>query len=316
MQQLKGLFSEFWGKHLEGYLENTFGDDWTAHSPFRKDHHASLSVNIDTGLWIDFGDDELNGDAAKFLELRYGVSKANAKKQLLKHISEEELEEIRAIEHFNEIGVIPAPNFKFIEVVSNGIKNRTNPNRIIQRTEYPDYYGNPDSFDCHNSICHFNSSFPKYVKANNGSVSGYDKACRINQIPIDIDSTSLIKSHKIAKEIIFRLRRLGFNVFEIKPFFSGGRGFHIYLKTQKLELLQSKFITPKLIGEYIKEAFWDIPEVDTKLYKHTHLIRSVNSIHPKTGLYKIPLTIKELNQLSCVEIRKMAKNQRPSDEVL
>lgn len=311
MQQLlTGKFSKFWEKHLGGHLENTMGDEWTAHSPFRDDHQASFSVNIDTGLWIDFGDESLKGDAVKFLQLRYEISKEDAQKQLSKYISKEELEEIDALQHFKDIGVIPASNFQFIEVVENGIKNRKNPNRIIQSSEYPNYYGKPKSFDCHHSICHFNSSFPSYVKSNGGSVSGYDRACRINEIPIDIDSGKLIISQKIAQEAILRLKRHGFNNSEIKPHYTGNRGYHLNLVSDKLEVLQSRSITPQMVEGYIKELFFDIPEIDTKLYKHNHIIRSVNSIHPKSGLYKIPVTIEEIFKMSSREIKKMAEKQR------
>jgi len=50
--------------------------------------------------------------------------------------------------------------------------------------------------------------------------------------------------------------------------------------------------------------------LDTQIYDRVRLWRIPNSIHEGSGLYKIPITIDELNNLSLEEIKEMAQKPR------
>jgi hypothetical protein len=56
--------------------------------------------------------------------------------------------------------------------------------------------------------------------------------------------------------------------------------------------------------------------IDTQVYERRRLWRLINSKHQKSGLYKIPLTITELEKLSIKEIKEKAVKPRPQPFML
>ena len=66
----------------------------------------------------------------------------------------------------------------------------------------------------------------------------------------------------------------------------------------------------KLIASEVKEMLPN-KTLDTAIYDSVRLFRVVNSIHQKTGYYKIPLTYEELKNISYGEIIDTAKQPRP-----
>lgn len=90
-------------------------------------------------------------------------------------------------------------------------------------------------------------------------------------------------------------------------YFSGSKGFHVFVPAAVFG------ITPhKNLNEYFKLIAKDVAEqvpnntLDLQIYDRRRLLRMVNSIHQKTGLYKIPLTYEQLCTLTPDEIRERA----------
>ena len=93
--------------------------------------------------------------------------------------------------------------------------------------------------------------------------------------------------------------------------FSGGKGFHISVSYKSLGVAPH-FWLPRIfrsMAEELAETL-GLKTVDLKIYDRRRLIRLVNSKHAKSGLYKIPLTLAELEKLSISEIRALAAKPR------
>lgn len=97
----------------------------------------------------------------------------------------------------------------------------------------------------------------------------------------------------------------------LKIYFSGSKGIHIILPAKILGVSPSTELNQiyKYIANLAK-SFTPNKTVDTKIYDNKRLFRIPNTKHEKTGLYKIPITLNELQTLSVEQIKQIAVNQR------
>ena len=97
----------------------------------------------------------------------------------------------------------------------------------------------------------------------------------------------------------------------LKIYFSGNKGIHIILPAEILGVTPSAELNHvyKYIANLAK-GFTPNKTVDTQIYDNKRLFRIPNTKHEKSGLYKIPITLNELQTLSINQIRNMATAQR------
>lgn len=95
-------------------------------------------------------------------------------------------------------------------------------------------------------------------------------------------------------------------------YFSGNKGIHIVVDGNYLGIKPAKGLNRlfKLIASDVKDMLPN-KTLDTVIYDCVRLFRVVNSVHQKTGYYKIPLTYDELKSAPYEEITRMAKQARP-----
>ena len=97
----------------------------------------------------------------------------------------------------------------------------------------------------------------------------------------------------------------------LKIYFSGNKGIHIILPAEIIGVTPSAELN--CIYKYIAnlaKGFTPNKTVDTQIYDNKRLFRIPNTKHEKSGLYKIPITLNELQTLPIQQIRQMAVNQR------
>lgn len=93
----------------------------------------------------------------------------------------------------------------------------------------------------------------------------------------------------------------------IKFYFTGKKGFHLIISPIVLGVKPNKEL-----NTYYKEIAKELNEntinkiVDIKIYDKKRLLRLVNSINGKTGLYKVPITYENIVKLSYDETREYA----------
>lgn len=95
-------------------------------------------------------------------------------------------------------------------------------------------------------------------------------------------------------------------------YFSGNKGVHIIVDGSYLGIKPAKMLN-RLFKTIASDVKYMLPNktLDTVIYDSVRLFRVVNSIHQKTGYYKIPITYEELESTPYEAILEMAKKPRP-----
>ena len=107
-------------------------------------------------------------------------------------------------------------------------------------------------------------------------------------------------------EVIFLIKKE-----YLKIYFSGHKGIHIILPAVIMGVTPSAELNKiyKYIANLAK-GFTPNKTVDTQIYDSKRLFRIPNTRHEKSGLYKIPITLDELQNLSIEQIHAMATQPR------
>lgn len=108
-------------------------------------------------------------------------------------------------------------------------------------------------------------------------------------------------------KVVFRIKDL--NTCQI--FYSGNKGVHIIVPAKVLGIEPDKKLNEifKIIAEAISD-YTKNKTLDLRIYDNKRMFRMSNSIHEKTGLYKVYLTYDEIKNLSEDEIKNIAKAPR------
>lgn len=126
-----------------------------------------------------------------------------------------------------------------------------------------------------------------------------------------IDSDESFDKTRIAVlSLIARLNvDLRIKASEIKVYFSGAKGFHIFINPRVLGIKPSATLNVfyKAFAMYMKSHIEHGDLLDIKIYDNKRLIRFPNTVNGKTGLYKIPVTVKELRSVKRDDILSRAK---------
>lgn len=110
------------------------------------------------------------------------------------------------------------------------------------------------------------------------------------------DSVSLETAQKDAKELCARLMESGVEPTKIRAFFSGNKGFHV-------EVILNEFLSRQEFVNVVFNMAHDLKTFDVRINDEARVIRAPFTINPKSGLYKIPLTIDQLNTYAIEDIK-------------
>lgn len=171
---------------------------------------------------------------------------------------------------------------------------------LVETDEWDDNFTSDK--DWYYTAYYLGDDAPDYHKKNNGKMKGYRNA-KTDTIWFDFDgSENLDNALKDTKEVISRLKNAGLKENSIDVYFSGGRGFHVFAKTNKM---LNRTQVEHLATQFGK----DLSTFDNTMYDELQLIRVPNTKHPETGLYKVQLSIPQLN-LTMDKIKEYAKQER------
>ncbi len=157
----------------------------------------------------------------------------------------------------------------------------------------------------------------EYFQNNKNSIKGYTGDVWTDSLYWDLDYEGDLEVAKDATiDLVNFLMDLGYED-SIEVYFSGNKGFHIYLRTSnKFTYKETKRICHNIASEVglIKLN----KELKAKLYDPTvynvnRIFRIENTKHPKSGLFKIQLYLEDL-ELDIKEIKKLAK--KPSELII
>jgi hypothetical protein len=133
--------------------------------------------------------------------------------------------------------------------------------------------------------------------------------------PLYLDYDSLEAPSKAQKEAATTIRKLieDYDIPEasIAIAFSGQKGFSVTISPEIFGAEASEHL-PQIWKSIVKElaAKLKLKHIDTAIYDRRRLWRLLNTRHNKSGLFKVPLTLLELENLSIDQIKTLAANQR------
>ena len=126
------------------------------------------------------------------------------------------------------------------------------------------------------------------------------------------DAENPAKSQEDAVKVVdFFMNELDVKEQDIKIFFSGSKGFHVFMheKSLGIEPCGDLHKIMKHVASYLVYRL-TLTALDLVVYTIKRMIRLPNSVHEKTKLYKTQLTLKELHTLSLEEIKAIASTPR------
>lgn len=132
-----------------------------------------------------------------------------------------------------------------------------------------------------------------------GSVAGIDNL-KSNKLIFDFDSQDNVeKARNDTLDVCNKLLVNGITEDMFNICFSGNKGFSIEMKLDaKYDSKELKSIAKALAGD--KQTF------DTKIYNDNRIFRVPYTKHPVSGLYKTPISLASLAELSIEQIKEMA----------
>ena len=134
-------------------------------------------------------------------------------------------------------------------------------------------------------------------------------------IDLDYEINNDIDFQKIKRDLNLVITTLE-NEFKVprdllKLYFSGNKGFHIIVSETILGVTPCKNLNEiyKAIAQVLKNNTF-LKSVDTRIYDNKRLLRVVNTINSKTGLYKVPIKLNQLNKFSFEQMQEYAKQPK------
>lgn len=165
---------------------------------------------------------------------------------------------------------------------------------------------NPNK-DYYLSIFKYNEEQKKSAEAS-GSVASI-KDVVTDTLVWDFDSEKNIEK---ARQDTLELGRRLVEEYNVDPdivycYTSGNKGFHVVVPI-------NKEITPEQFKHAITEVAKGLETFDTSVSDHARILRMEHTKHPKSGLYKIPLHLAEIEEMTVEQIKDRAKEDRDESE--
>lgn len=180
---------------------------------------------------------------------------------------------------------------------------RSKPNLIPIDTDYEAQIED-NTKDWYVSLYKYNEDH-KRILDEKGTLSGI-KDVVTDTLYFDFDNEKNIDSaKKEATELAVALIEDGFDEEDIQAYFSGMKGFGLEVKLDSdipVDHLKGILEHYKTKGQY--------KTLDTVVSDPQRIIRVPNTKHNKSGLYKIPIDLWEMDELSIDEIKELAKEPR------
>ena len=202
--------------------------------------------------------------------------------------------------------------YQYVEIVKGGAHNRGNVVKLPDnKMNYQlDYFGK-EGVDCFHSVFMQSEEYFDFRDPRGGK-KGYTGSVFTPYLYWDMDNEDLTKARQDTLELVERLY-----VYEkknIKIYFSGNKGFHVFYMCPELESFVGKIDFNETVRQACVKIAGDLKSFDTRIYDSTRIIRTLNSKHSKTNLYKIEVSYEDLTSLSNQELLELAKTQQKADD--
>jgi len=160
----------------------------------------------------------------------------------------------------------------------------------------------------------YDVSAKDYLRREDQKIAGFRGVSFTRELIIDLDIkkdksfTTLCNNTYLSIEFLMQEYELSDN--DIRIYFSGDNGLHIHISTKLFGLKPQKRL-PARLGMFVRLLCGGLPfseYIDHGIYQPNQSIRLPFSPHDELGLYKIPITLERLNNLTLNGIRRSATN--------
>ena len=191
---------------------------------------------------------------------------------------------------------------RYIEIAKGSPKYRGTLIPLSDLRKHIDTNGTP----LYRSLYTYDKDAIEYVKEHRSLRNFYGERA-IDKILIDIDKQDNSDEYTLdkARSILSDLEELDVPRSAIQPYFSGS-GYHLILHNDLFNFTPSIDL-PYAVKSTIRDLF---PIADLAVLIRTAIYRVAHTKNQKTGLYKVPLTVKELMHLNPREIKVLAETPR------
>ena len=190
----------------------------------------------------------------------------------------------------------------YVEIAAKSPRNR---GLLVLKSELHKYI--PTNGDALYRSVYLYDEDAKQFADSKGTLRGYHGERGIDNVLIDIDKKDNTDDYTLGK---LRGTLTHLNVLEvldesIQCYFSG-TGYHIVI-TNKVFNFQPSDSLPYQVKMTMSNLF---DGIDTSIYMRSGIYRVAHTKNQKTGLYKIPITLKEALSCTSEEIHELAKEPR------
>ena len=191
---------------------------------------------------------------------------------------------------------------KYVEIAVETPRTR---GMLILKSDLYKYIGR-DGKALYRSVYLYDDDAKQYADMK-GSLKGYHGERGIDNVLIDIDRKDNSDEYTLKKlrETLAHLKVLEVLEESIQCYFSG-TGYHIVI-TNKVFNFQPSDSLPYQVKQTMSNLFEGI---DTSIYMRSGIYRVAHTKNQKTGLYKIPISLKEAYTYTYKEIHKLALEPR------
>lgn len=204
--------------------------------------------------------------------------------------------------------MILKPEVSYYEWVKGGKFNRNSFSTIEGSILNIDFYDKLDS-EGYVSSFRYTEDLVSYIKQN-GRIRGYAGPVKTDFLYWDFDSKDITLAYQDTLELVERLLDAKVADTSIRIDYSGKKGFHVLVPSGDIEELGSNVNLNSIVKEVCMYFADDLATADDQIYNRTGIFRVVNSKHPDTGKYCIPLSVEEFTGNTLEAISEMASKQK------
>lgn len=202
------------------------------------------------------------------------------------------------------------PDYPYVDFAKGDVKARNN---VVQIREALAARKNGGAVNSYITAYRFPAQYGEHCRAT-GSVKGYEGPVYTDYLHWDVDYDGNLHEALLAARglVVYLQDRFDIRPDQIRPFFSGAKGFHVVVPTALLGAVEPSPLLPaiwKSMALAIAEEAG--VKVDKVVYDVNRLFRLPDTQHP-SRLWKVELTWDELFNLNTDEIRQLAKAPRGS----
>lgn len=194
-------------------------------------------------------------------------------------------------------------------------------NHVVSIGEVPELVRSFKRYGCYSTYFFFSDELLTYMSAHAGesapTIAGYEGKVWAPFFPIDLDHPDLAPALEAARLLSsFFKSRWEIDPKGIQVYFSGSKGFHLMLDSRLFGKMAPSKNLPLIFDSMRRHLSLELPEslretVDLAIKDRVRLLRLPNTIHEKSKLNKVILSLDELKSLGPDEIRQCAQRVRP-----